>query len=63
MKLDGKISISVIITISKIAALAIVIMSPIFLEGTMVLSGWMLAGGMLGVKQGVDAYKKVKGGE
>jgi hypothetical protein len=60
--MKNNIELNLSITISKIGALAIIVLSPIFLDGPMILSGWLLAGGMLGVKQGVDAIKKIKGG-
>jgi len=47
-------------SISKIAAIALIILSPIFLEPTMIFSGWLLAGGLLGWKQGADAVKALK---
>jgi len=59
--MESNIKINMELTISKLGALAIIVMSPIFLDGPMVLSGWILAGGMLGIKQGVDAVKKIKG--
>ncbi len=59
--MENNIKFNFDFTISKLGALAIIVMSPIFLSEPMILSGWILAAGMLGIKQGVDAYKKKKG--
>ena len=54
------IKLNLDITMSKLSAVAIIILSPIFLEAGMILSGWILAGGLLGWKQGADAIKTLK---
>lgn len=56
----NNIEFNINITMSKIGALAIIVMSPIFLTGPMILSGWILAAGMLGYKQSTDAMKERK---
>ena len=55
---DSKIAFN--ITISKIAALAIIAMSPIFLDGYLMIQGWGIASLLLGGKQAFDAYKHGK---
>ena len=57
---DYKIKLNLDITISKFCAVIIIIASPIFLEPTMIMGGWILAGGLLGWKQGADALKAIK---
>ena len=47
-------------TVSKVCAIAIIILSPIYLDDGMVLSGWIISAGLLGWKQGADALKKSK---
>jgi len=60
---ENNIKFNLDITMSKIAAITIVVMSPIFLTGGMIISGWIIAAGLLGWKQGADAIKKIKGND